>query len=195
MSISSLTCSYSVQTVTSLEKTSWVWPICSLSIAVGSCSGDVRQMPSQDKVFIIIWTCYKLYINCLPQGQCFVHVAQVWSRKSIHQKVWHCCLFMHFSATLSINIRWNYCLIWFNISGLQCHLCDECSLQDALLWFCLKKLDKWAFWIHSINCSWSGPILSDVLNPLTQWGQEKTAAISQTIFSMHYLEWKCLNFD
>ena len=30
---------------------------------------------------------------------------------------------------------------------------------------------------------------------LTHWGRDKVAAISQTRFEMHFLEWKCLNFD
>ena len=30
---------------------------------------------------------------------------------------------------------------------------------------------------------------------LTHWGRDKMAAISQTIFSMHFLEWKWMNFD
>ena len=30
---------------------------------------------------------------------------------------------------------------------------------------------------------------------LTHWGLDKMAAISQTTFQMHFLEWKCLNFN
>ena len=29
---------------------------------------------------------------------------------------------------------------------------------------------------------------------LTHWGRDKMAAIFQTIFQMHFLEWKCMNF-
>ena len=116
-----------------------------------------------DKAYILIWMWYELYIIFFLRAGILFMLLKCGPEKSIHEKVWHCCLFMHFSATLSMNIGWNYCLIWFNISGLRWHLCDECSLQDALLWFCLKN---WPFWIYSINTSRSGPILSDVLNPL-----------------------------
>ena len=34
-----------------------------------------------------------------------------------------------------------------------------------------------------------------LLTSLTNWGQDKMAAISQTTFWMHFLEWKCMNFD
>ena len=30
---------------------------------------------------------------------------------------------------------------------------------------------------------------------LTHWGRDKIAAIFQTTFQMHFLEWKCKNFD
>ena len=47
------------------------------------------------------------------------------------------------------------------------------------------------------------PILIDILNikaafcipVLTHWGQDKMAAVSQATFQMHFLEWKCWNFD
>ena len=30
---------------------------------------------------------------------------------------------------------------------------------------------------------------------LTHWGGDKMAAIYQTTIQMHFLEWKCINFD
>ena len=107
-----------------------------------------------DKAHILIWMWYKLYINFFPHGRYFVHVTQVWSRKSMHEKVWLCCLFMHFSANFSINI--DGIIVWPG----------SISLNFSAIYGSALKNGHMFFWINSINCSWSGPILSDVLNHL-----------------------------
>ena len=60
--------------------------------------------------------------------------------------------------------------------------CRDMDLLSALLALCRCRCGDEAGHIHN-------------LNSLTHWGRDKMAVILHTIFSMHFLERRCMNFD
>ena len=72
-----------------------------------------------------------------------------------------------------------------------------------LIWDVWLEFKVWPRLYHSLIVAYwcisqqkSGPTLAqDGTKPSTHWGRDKMADIFQTTIYMHFLEWRCMNFD
>ena len=52
-----------------------------------------------------------------------------------------------------------------------------------------------AAFIWKLHCHWLRGLPERHITVLTHWGQDKWPPFSRRHFQMHFLEWKCINFD